>query len=258
MFQDDLNRLSVGEFFRKHVLFEPARDTGVPRWRQAELEEMVRKAAETIGVPAPKVRVIRTPGIAATHVRITKAGSLFFDTRLVSSAPRTVVAEVVAHEVGHLAQGWRTLVLHVGSTMVVLLAAGTLVWGAAHGYGLVFAWVALAVAVALSASVVAHGRWARRLELDADRTALELVGKDVHLAALTWLEDHKVGSRRPLPLLPARTGPARFDPACGGLEMSRGSEVPGRTRPAGGCSRGRPDSKRQGQGGDRDHLLKGC
>lgn len=191
-------RWSQGGLARATELWPPE----VPDWRRLQLENLVMKAAKIAGVPAPELRVGRVVGIATTRVGWRgKPGSLHFDARLVSSAPLAVVAEVVAHEIGHLAQGWWTGAYHrLGGVIVVLLAGSTLAWGAAHGYGLFFAWVALAVSAVLAAAAMAHRRWTRRIEVSADRVALELVGTKAYLFALAWVKEYYRGSRHPAPL----------------------------------------------------------
>lgn len=191
--------------FAVRTLPRVSRAAPVPEWRKADLEVMVARAAEAVGVPTPNLDVTQIPRRGRESIlavarpgRRGKAGKIRVDGSFLSLAPPAVVAGVVAHEVGHLAQRRRDR--RIRALLIILVGVGGLVWTATFDPGPFLVWVLLAIVATPVVGVVVTRRQDRRRELRAWRTALELLGKEPYLAVLAELARPKGGPQQsPLP-----------------------------------------------------------
>lgn len=155
--------------------------------RVAKAQRMVGVAARLVGVSAPTVRLAghtagsRARGRTRTVVRLERS--------LVTDAPDKVLAEVIAHEVGHLTVSWQRRVAPVAAVLlsvpvpaVALVLGGNFVWFFAG-----LAWVA--------AVFVVSCRVLQDHERDADGLARWLVGPTVFETTLAYSEAARPGPK---------------------------------------------------------------
>lgn len=161
---------------------------------QTLLDALVRRLPGS--VPMPGLRVVPgPPGDTHLHHGLGHPAEVRVTDQLLDRAPADIITGVLAHELAHLVNGdghrRRCYGLALTAAAGTLLAV-VLILPGVHG------WVS-PLTCALGLALLALSR---RLELQADRTSLDLV--DVHQAvtALTWLQhnarpaDGRLGAQR--------------------------------------------------------------
>jgi Zn-dependent protease with chaperone function len=150
----------------------------------------------------------------ANAAAIPWARTMIVTDRIVALLSTEELRAVLAHEAGHLSEGWRVIALRLGAvlTLVFVLTTGVQIGGALHENGdLVAMTVAIAVALPM---VIALRRLARRMEERADAQARRSVGPEALADALTKIHED---ARMPVVTGARRVHPDLYDrlTACG-------------------------------------------